>query len=108
KKLAETLQSPDLVNEWKVKSKIDVNKFEWYKNPGFWEDLKELLPDMKEIIIAGGEPLLVGESLEFLDHCTKTGYSQNINLRYHTNASILPDEYIELWQHFQKVELFFS
>ena len=108
KKLAETLETPDLVNEWRVKSKIDVAKFEWYKNPEFWNDLKDLLPDIEEIIIAGGEPLLVGESLEFLEHCTKSGYSQNINLRYHTNASILPNEYIDLWKYFKKVELFFS
>ena len=63
---------------------------------------------MRHIIFAGGEPLYLKIHTEFLEKIVELGYAKNIQLRYHTNATILPDKILELWKEFQYVELMLS
>ena len=63
---------------------------------------------MRLMIFAGGEPLLIKEHKEMIKEMVKRGHASNIQVNYHTNATIYDPELMELWKHFKKVELFLS
>lgn len=108
RKLSAILKDRDLINEWKWKSEIEVEKYEWYRNPAFWEGLRGFLPYITEIIVGGGEPMLIQEQAEFIKYCAESGEAGHIHLRYHTNATILCEELLPHWTKFKVVELLLS
>jgi pyruvate-formate lyase-activating enzyme len=108
KKLGQTLNDRDLINEWNHKSRIQVDRFEWYKNTEFWKSLENFVPDLREIIMGGGEPLLIAEQAEFMKKCSESGEAKHIQMRYHTNGTIIPDGLIAHWENFESVEMFVS
>jgi MoaA/NifB/PqqE/SkfB family radical SAM enzyme len=57
------------------------------------------------MIFAGGEPLLIKEHKEMIKEMVKRGHAGNIQVNYHTNATIYDPELMELWKHFKKVWL---
>ena len=107
KKLSKELIT-DAKWDWKYKSNIDLKKFEWYKKPEFLESFYENCKNMKLIIFAGGEPLLIKEHKDIIKEIVKRGYAKNIQLNYHTNATIYDPELMELWKSFNRIELFLS
>lgn len=106
--LIKEIHHPELFSEWKNKSNIQSQNFEWYKNEKFWNHLKSHLPSLKELIIGGGEPMLIKEHLEFIKYCVESGDSKHIHLRYHTNLTVFPEEMIPYWEAFEKVEFLAS
>lgn len=106
--LLRELSERKLSEEWREKNNINIKKFEWYKNVNFWEHLKSCLPTLRELIIGGGEPMLIKEHLEFIKFCVKSGEAQHIHLRYHTNMTVFPEEMIPYWSQFERVEFFAS
>jgi hypothetical protein len=94
--------------DWKHKSTINLDNFEWYKRQEFLEDFYESCSNMRLMIFAGGEPLLIKEHKEMIKEMVKRGHAGNIQVNYHTNATIYDPELMELWKHFKKVELFLS
>ena len=97
-----------LIDEWTYKANIDNERFEWYKDPKFWDQLREHLPSIREIIIGGGEPMLIAKHLEFIKECALSGHAEHIHLRYHTNMTVMPGEMVPYWEKFQTVEFFSS
>ena len=77
------------------------------KSPLFWENLKELLPNIKYFEFTGGEPFLIQEHFDLLKFAVEKGYSKNIDIHYNTNGTVDPDE-SWLWQHFGRVDIAFS
>lgn len=108
KKIANMVDDPALKGEWDYKSKINVNLFEWYKQENFWEQLEEMFPDMREIIIAGGEPMLIDEHRDFIKRLADSGHAGKIFLRYHTNGTVLPDDLLDYWAKFGTVQFLIS
>lgn len=83
----------------------DKKSFEWYKRDFFKEEFKKIYPDLKEIYWAGGEPLLAERHLEILNLLVDSGVSKNIQLRYDSNITYLPDKILNLWKHFKWVAM---
>ena len=106
-KLAETLET-DAKWDWKHKAQIDVSKFEWYKRDKLWKDFEHMFPYIRHIIFAGGEPLLIKEHYNLLKKIVESGHAEHIELRYHTNGTIIPEGMIELWEEFKFVEVMAS
>ncbi|MCB0378542.1 MAG: twitch domain-containing radical SAM protein [Bdellovibrionales bacterium] len=106
--ILQDLRDRALVSEWKYKNNIKVENFEWYRNESFWQDLKSFLPTLRELIIGGGEPMLIKEHLEFIKYCVESGEASHIHLRYHTNFTVFPEEMIPYWEQFERVEFFAS
>ena len=102
------LRDKSLKKEWAYKNDIKVQKFEWYRNDDFWKNLKSFLPTLREIIIGGGEPMLIKEHLKFIKECAESGEAAHIHLRYHTNMTVFPEEMIPYWEKFERVEFFSS
>jgi wyosine [tRNA(Phe)-imidazoG37] synthetase (radical SAM superfamily) len=108
KKIAETAETAEIRSEWAHKSKINQSRFEWYKDPAFWTDLEAMLPSMREIIVGGGEPMLLEEHRRLVEACVRTGAAKNIQIRYHTNGTLLDKSLFDLWKEFKLVEVFIS
>jgi len=69
----------------------------------------DLLPDLNYIKFTGGEPLIIKEHWELLEHAITRGYAKNITLNYSTNCTVWPKERIvNIWKEFKKIELALS
>lgn len=81
----------------------------WPRNAdAFWENLRDLLPNIKYLEFTGGEPWLIKEHIELLDFAVKTGNSKHIDIHYNTNATVWPDKLINTWRSFGRVDVAFS
>ena len=108
RKLSELAQAEELKNEWRARSLINRERFEWYRKGEFWASLKAFLPHVNEITLGGGEPFLITEQFAFVKACCEMGEAGHIRLRYHTNASIFSEELSPYWEQFERVHLFVS
>ena len=81
----------------------------WPRKTGvFWDNLKELLPNIKYFEFTGGEPWMIKEHFELLQYAVDQGYSKQIDIHYNTNATQSPTEYFNLWKEFGRVDIAFS
>ena len=81
----------------------------WPKtNENFWEDIDTHLKNREKLEFFGGEPLMIERHYEILERCVDLGIAKNISLSYNTNGSIFPQDKIQLWEQFKKVEIFLS
>jgi MoaA/NifB/PqqE/SkfB family radical SAM enzyme len=108
RRLSELVREPGLKEAWSDKAGIDSERFRWYRNPDFWSHLRTLLPHVKELILAGGEPFLIKEQFAFVKACCEAGEAGHIRLRYHTNGSIFPAEMVPYWEQFEQVHFLVS
>lgn len=93
---------------WKLQD-FNTSKFDWALDDEFWdEEITPLLPNMRHFIFAGGEPLYLKNHKRFLQKCVDSGNAEHIELRYHTNATLMPDDILELWKEFKFVEVMLS
>ena len=107
-KLVKSIKSLELRGEWEYKRNIKIESYVWYKNENFWANLKQILPFIREIIIAGGEPMIIKQHLSFLKDVAMSGEASHIHIRYHTNLIEFPIEMIPYWEKFERVEFFAS
>lgn len=77
----------------------------WYKNPDFWEQFKEIADTVEEIYLTGGEPMLIKEHFTLLKYFVEQGHAAKIQLRYNTNVTLLPSEFLALAPEFKEVVL---
>jgi organic radical activating enzyme len=73
----------------------------------FWENLDELLPQIKYFEFTGGEPFLIQEHFDLLKRAVDKGVAHNIDIHYNTNSTTFPKDY-EIWKHFKHVQIAFS
>lgn len=82
----------------------------WPRNQdtNFWNNLRTLLPNIKYLEFTGGEPWLIQEHIDLLKFAVEHGLSKNIDIHYNTNATQLPQDLVELWRDFGRVDIAFS
>ena len=76
----------------------------------FWEGYKKMLPHVKRLHFAGGEPLFMDEHYQSLEHLVSIN-NKDVILSYNTNFSTLRYKkynVIELWARFKRVEIWAS
>jgi len=105
--LGETLTS-EAKWDWKHKSNIVIEQFEWYKNEEFWNSFYESAHNIRDLIFGGGEPLLIKQHKELIRHLVKIDHAKNVEIRYHTNGTLIDEELLELWTHFKKAHIMIS
>jgi len=86
--------------------KWDTSKFNWVEDEDFWNNqFLPLLPNIKHLILAGGEPMYLKQHVPLLEKIVEQGYAKNIKIRYHTNATIIPsNKILDLWKEFKFID----
>ncbi len=77
------------------------------KSPGFWENMDELLPQIKYFEFTGGEPWMIKEHFALLERAVDKGYAKDIDIHYNTDTTQFPKD-PTIWKHFKHVQIAFS
>ena len=80
----------------------------WFEPQIFWDQLLEKTANLRFLHLAGGEPLILKKSFDFLQMLIEQGGALNICLSYNTNLSVLPQEIYNYWPNFKSVDLSIS
>lgn len=107
-KMENSVRDRKLFDDFEAKAQMNTSKYDWFRRPEIWEDLKDSFSNIRELIIGGGEPMLLEEHRKLIEYCVETGHASHIQLRYHTNGTILDPKIFDLWKHFKLVEVFVS
>jgi len=110
KKLSTILVNHEAKGDWQYKANsiTTTDCFDWFERLETQNSLDEFIGDIRHIIFGGGEPLLIKDHERFITKLVESGASKNIELRYHTNGTILNEKFIELWNNFKEVEIMVS
>lgn len=71
-------------------------------------DWQSILHGIEKLLIYGGEPLLNEEVLEILNYLVDRKLSKNISLILNTNGTVMNDKFMNIFNQFQQVYLYFS
>ena len=82
-------------------------------NPWFIKAFKDnyfddVLPNVTAINFLGGEPLVVKEHYDWLEHIVEKGWAGNIGLFYNSNGTTIPKRILDIWKNFKSVNLALS
>lgn len=86
-----------------------LKKGMWPRNPDtkFWENMRELIPNIQYMEFTGGEPFMIEEHFDLLRFAVETGHAGHIDIHYNTNATQWPGAE-DIWKEFRLVEVAFS
>jgi MoaA/NifB/PqqE/SkfB family radical SAM enzyme len=86
-----------------------LKKGMWPRNPDtkFWENMRDLIPNIQYMEFTGGEPFMIEEHFDLLRFAVETGHAGHIDIHYNTNATQWPDAE-NIWKEFRLVEFAFS
>lgn len=75
------------------------------KREELWQELRQLLPSIKRVYFAGGEPLMHEDHYQLLEELIKLN-RLDVRLTYNTNLSFLKfknKSVLDLWKHFDDI-----
>jgi len=78
------------------------------KTTTFWDNMRDLLPNIRYFEFTGGEPWMIQEHFDLLDFAVIEGYSKNIDIHYNTNATQELGHRSMVWKKFGRVDIAFS
>ena len=74
----------------------------------FWDELENILDQIRYIEFTGGEPFMIGEHFELLKNLVNKGIAPQVEIHYNTNGTHFPEHAIDTWKYFKHVEVAFS
>lgn len=78
----------------------------WNPDQTIWDGLREILPGIEHMDLYGGEPLLIENMWNILQHSVDQGYASKQTIHYNTNGSIVPtNEQLEIWSNFKSIDI---
>jgi MoaA/NifB/PqqE/SkfB family radical SAM enzyme len=78
----------------------------WPKeNDHFWQQIDSVLDDIRYIEFTGGEPFMIDQHFDMLQHMIDRGVADQVEIHYNTNGTLFPDRGPEIWKHFKTVEI---
>jgi MoaA/NifB/PqqE/SkfB family radical SAM enzyme len=81
----------------------------WPKeNNHFWQQIDNVLTDIKYIEFTGGEPFMIDQHFDMLQGIIDRGIADQVEIHYNTNGTLFPDRGPDIWKHFKTVEIAFS
>ena len=66
------------------------------KSPKFWDNLDELLPQLKYFEFTGGEPWMILQHFDLLKRAVDNGYAKDIDIHYNTNTTQFPKDQMQI------------
>lgn len=100
---SETLEPAKALTEDNMKWMEELSQ--WPEWKGTTKNFLAVAETVEEIYLTGGEPTLAKSQYRLLSYCIENGLAKKIKLKYNTNLTNVPDEMIELWSHFRRVQL---
>ena len=84
---------------------MQYNDGRWIKNDQaqLWKDIETL--DILYFDFSGGEPMLSRRHFQVLRQLIAIGRAGQVSLHYNTNGTTFPDEHVEMFDHFKKVDI---
>jgi MoaA/NifB/PqqE/SkfB family radical SAM enzyme len=73
-----------------------------------FEEIKSLIPQLREIQCTGGEPFVSKQFIELLEYAIETGHAEHITLEITTNGTKFVTDVMELLTHFQHIRFLVS
>jgi len=73
-----------------------------------WDELHQLVPELQQLDIYGGEPMLMKKQWELLEYSVKSGYAQKQHMSFNTNGTIITEKYIDILTSFKSCRIGFS
>lgn len=74
----------------------------------FWNNLRDLVKNVRYFEFTGGEPWLIQEHFDLLQFAVDEGYAKDIEIHYNTNATKWDESFIDIWKNFRRVDIAFS
>lgn len=85
------------------------NGKDWTDDTENWQHIKDISTNLETLYLSGGEPLLLENHVDLLQHLVDTGVASNIWLKTHTNGTKrLDDKLLSLLKQFKSVRLMYS
>jgi len=78
------------------------------RNQRFWQDIDNLMDQVRYLEFTGGEPFMIQEHFDLLQRMVDNGIAHNVEIHYNTNGTHYPENAEEIWKHFKTVEVAFS
>jgi len=78
------------------------------ENATFWQEIDQVLGDIRYIEFTGGEPFMIQEHFDMLQGMVDRGIAHQVEIHYNTNGTHYPEHAIEIWRHFKTVEIAIS
>lgn len=88
-------------NRWVAKH----DDYNWFRTDYFWNQIDSNIQNIEHIYVAGGEPLLISEHYQLLQHCIDLGYAKNITVEYNTNLTNVPNKAYGIWANFKNIRI---
>jgi organic radical activating enzyme len=99
----------EVVLEKNKKGLWDTNNYDWFESSSvFANNILKYASKAKTLYILGGEPFIIDQHKKDLKAIINLGNSKNIELRYASNLTTLPQDTIDLWTNFKKVSIYAS
>ena len=73
-----------------------------------FEEIKSLIPQLREIQCTGGEPFVSEKFIELLKYAVETGHAEHIALEITTNGTKFVTDVMELLVHFKHIRFIIS
>lgn len=78
------------------------------ENQQFWNEIDQVLDQIRYIEFTGGEPFMIKEHFTMLQGIVDKGIAHQVEIHYNTNGTQWPEGAEEIWRHFKCVEVAFS
>jgi MoaA/NifB/PqqE/SkfB family radical SAM enzyme len=109
-KMCTPAASDQLIAESKI---IHDNKawLEWdFKQRWDYKKIKDILEktvteNLNQILVTGGEPLINNDFYEFCNMLISTGLSKQIDMSIHTNLTVTPKKWFNIWKYFKSMTI---
>ena len=106
---AEELQYIDIQQKKKSYHYQMLKQGAWPReNVKFWQQIDQVLDEIRYIEFTGGEPFMIQEHFDMLQGIVDRGTAGQVEIHYNTNGTHWPQQAEEIWRHFRTVEIAFS
>jgi len=78
------------------------------ENPQFWNEIDQIINQIRYIEFTGGEPFMIQEHFDMLQGIVDRGIAGQVEIHYNTNGTHYPEQAEQIWSHFKTVEIAFS
>lgn len=95
-------------DSWTPKNTDKNGVYTWHESQQFLKDFFTQIQHFKQLYFAGGEPFMTKSHYQILEKCIESGFATQIDLRYNTNLTFLPQKLLKLWESFKSVRVICS